>query len=254
MTTHERSRPAPASRTTSAASDHDLHTGGPRVRRGLNPAGWWGIAFVLGNLVCQGAVSLPKTTHTPGFIAAYYGEHRTVITLAQVGELLITVLVWRWVRALGDSQPDVRTRRLLRWCSWAVVGCSFLTTFPVLALAWLADPSTRLVEVLATWTDLSDVVLFVVVTALALLCARTGFPRWLRIIAVVLTVLAVGRVALYLVGSAALDNGAALAFMVFILATSAWMLRQPRPGGAAAELTADGVPRRAGAGPRRWWP
>jgi hypothetical protein len=38
------------------------------ARRGRQ--GWWGIAFVIGNLICQGAVALPRTTHSLSFITA----------------------------------------------------------------------------------------------------------------------------------------------------------------------------------------
>ena len=63
--------------------------------------GWWGIAFVVINLICQGAVALPETNHTTSFISAYYSAHRAAITLTQLCELLITVFLWRWVLALG---------------------------------------------------------------------------------------------------------------------------------------------------------
>jgi hypothetical protein len=192
--------------------------------------GWWGIAFVVINFICQGAVALPETSHTTSFISAYYSAHRAAITLTQLGELIITVAIWRWVRALGASQPDRRAQQKLRWCSWAIVGSSLLTTAPVLALALLPHRSERLTRGLATWTDLSDVVLFVVVAAIGLVCAGTSFTRWIRISGMILTLLAITRIALYFVHSTVLDNWAALAFMVFIVATSLRLLRHPRPG------------------------
>lgn len=189
--------------------------------------GWWGIAFVVINLICQGAVALPETNHTTSFISAYYSAHRAAITLTQLCELLITVFLWRWVLALGTSQRDRRAHQNLCWCSWAIVGSSLLTTAPVLALALLPNQSEHLTRRLATWTDLSDVVLFVVVAAIGLVCAGARFPNWVRISGVLLAALAATRIALYFMHSSALDNWAALAFMAFIVATSIRLLRRP---------------------------
>jgi hypothetical protein len=201
----------------------DPHSLGPTRQ------GWWGIAFVLLNLICQGALALPETTHTTSFIAAYYKAHRAALTLTQLGELSITVLIWRWVLALGASQHEQGIRQKLGWCSWAIIGSSHLTTAPVLALTWLPDQSEHLTRGLATWTDVSDVVLFVVVASVGLICTGTSFPGWMRISGLILTLLSIGRVALYFVHSKALDNWAALAFMAFIVATSIRLLRRRRP-------------------------
>jgi hypothetical protein len=191
--------------------------------------GWWGVLFALGNLVCQAAVSLPKTSHTTAFIDAYYAEHRVAITVTQLAELALTVALWLFVRALSRSQDGRDRRALLLGCAWALVGCSLLTVAPVLALAWLPGRSEQATRFLATWTDLSDVVLFVVVTGFGLVWASSGAATWVRLAGLVLAAVSLGRVVLYLAGSHALDNWAGLAFTVFLIALGVRLLRRPVP-------------------------
>ncbi len=201
--------------------------------------GWWGIVFVIGNLLCQSAVALPATTHTTDFIAAYYADHRTAISLTQLGELIITVFLWRFVRALAAIQPDPGRTRLLRGCAWALAACSVLTSAPVLALALVSHPSQGVTRRLASATDLSDVLLFAVVVVFGYACTGRGNPPWFRICGWALAAVALARVVLYFFGLDVLDNAAALGFMVIILAYSVWLLRRARPARGIADPAGD---------------
>jgi hypothetical protein len=189
------------------------------TRRG----GWYGVGFVVLLFVSEGAVALPKTSHTTAFIAAYYQQHRVAITIAQVGQLLATVLIWRVFVALRRTLRDGADT--VYRCGLAVLAASVLTNCPVLALALIRDVDPSTTRTWAGWTDSVDIVLFATISVFALAFARYGRPAWLRAAALVIVVISLARVVVGLTGSGALATVAPLAFIVFVLALSVWMIR-----------------------------
>ena len=184
----------------------------------------WGLLFVVLLVVCEGAVALPETSRTTAFIAAYYREHRTAVLLAQAGELIATLFLWFFVLRVARTAPVGRGRTALRLTGAAVCAASVLTSAPVIALAVRPTAGTRL---LATWTDLTDVILDAALAGFGAACALALPRRWARAGGAVLAVLSAARLALAAVGAGALGTLLPLAFLLFVAAVAIAARRWP---------------------------
>jgi hypothetical protein len=199
-------------------------------RRASRTGAWAGLAFVVLLLLAQAAVSLPRTTHSDAFIAAYYADHRTFIAGSQVVPLLCSYLLWRWLTAfVATSARATRMSRAglgrIRLAGMAVVVASVLTCLAVLVLALVPSPGAGAVRAFADATDWADVLLFLTVAGLGLATAQPGHPTWLRVSGALLAALGAGHAVLSAVGSTALGVVAPLAFLLFVLGVSIWMMR-----------------------------
>jgi hypothetical protein len=202
----------------------------------LSPAaGWAGVAFVVLLLFAEAAVSLPRTTHSDAFISAYYADHRAVIAVDQVVQLFCSYLLWRWLRsfvattARTTPMPSAGLGRI-RVTGLAVVAASVLTCLAVLVLALVPSLGDRAVRLVADATDWTDVLLFLAITGLGLACAQSGHPTWLRASGAVLAVVAAAHSVLSVLGSTLLEVVAPMAFLLFVLAVSVWLIRRSRLG------------------------
>ena len=202
--------------------------------RGSRAGAWAGVAFVVLLLVAEAAVSLPRTTHSDAFIAAYYADHRAFIAVDQVVQLFCSYLLWRWLTAFVVTSGRVtRMSRVglgrIRLAGWAVVAASVLTCLAVLVLALVPSLGAGAVRAFAAATDWTDVLLFLTVAGLGLASAQPGHPTWLRGSGALLAALAAAHAALSAVGSTVLGVVAPLAFLLFVLGVSIWMLRATVP-------------------------
>ena len=187
------------------------------------------MVFVVLLLLAEAAVSLPRTTHSDAFIAAYYADHRAFIAVDQVVQLFCSYLLWRWLTAFVAT--SARTTRMtsvglhrVRVAGLAVVAASVLTCLAVLVLA-LVSLDGGAVRLFADTTDWTDVLLFLAITGLGLACAQVGHPTWLRASGALLALVAAAHALLSVLGSTVLGVVAPLAFLVFVLAVSVWMIR-----------------------------
>ena len=208
--------------------------GGRRSRKRPGSGGWAGVVFVVLLLLAQAAVSLPRTTHSDAFIAAYYADHRAFIAVDQVVQLFCSYLLWLWLDAFVAT--SARTTRMtsvglrrIRVAGPAVVAASVLTCLAVLVLALVPSLDGRAVRLFADATDWTDVLLFLTIAGLGLACAQAGHPTWLRASAALLALVAAAHALLSVLGSTVLGVVAPLAFLVFVLAVSVWMIRGAAP-------------------------
>lgn len=207
---------------------------GKRSRKRPGSGGWWGVAFVVLLLVAQAAVSLPRTTHSDAFIAAYYADHRAVIAVDQVVQLFCSYLLWLWLGAFVAT--SARATRMssagqgrIRVAGSAVVAASVLTCGAVLVLALVPSLGDRAVRLLADATDWTDVLLFLTIAVLGLACAQAGHPTWLRASSALLALVAAAHALASVLGSTVLGVLAPLTFLVFVLSVSVWMIRGAAP-------------------------
>lgn len=201
-----------------------------------SPAGGWaGVAFVVLLLFAEAAVSLPRTTHSDAFISAYYADHRAFIAVDQVVQLLCSYLLWRWLRSFVATSarmtrmPSVGPGRI-RAAGLAVVAASVLTCLAVLVLALVPSLGDGAVRLFADATDWTDVLLSLAIAGLGAASAQPGHPTWLRASGAVLAVLAAAHAVLSVLGSTLLGVVAPVAFLIFVLAVSVWLIRGSRVG------------------------
>jgi hypothetical protein len=188
--------------------------------------GWWGVVFAALLLLSEGAVALPRTSHTTAFISHYYSAHQLAITVAQLGQLIATALLLLFVRALVQAAPPAAGRRVAV-TGVAVVAVSVLTNVPVLALALLPRVSAATTHTLAAWTDLTDIGLFVAIGSFGIACLFASAPLWLRLSAAVMAALSLVHAALSVWHVTTLEGVAPSAFVAFVLALAVRMLRDP---------------------------
>ncbi|HEY0642719.1 MAG TPA: hypothetical protein VGD39_04815, partial [Nocardioides sp.] len=184
--------------------------GDSHTRRG----GAWGLAFVVVLLVGAGMASVPGGQDSVAEVRHFYGEHTGVVLLSQLVELLATLPLALFVRALADSTL-VRSRRDALLAGGALVAASVLTLVPPLLLVVLHDrASDGQVHALAVLSDLTDVLLFATISAFAA-CAWAGRgPARFRWSALLVAVAEAARALEILFGGALLEVVAPVAFIL----------------------------------------
>jgi len=187
------------------------------------------VAFVVLLLLGEAMVSLPRASHRTAFLSEYYAQHSSVITFAQVVQLVAAVPFFLFARALSRRAAIGHAADWVARTGVLVVVTSVLTVAPVLTLALEPDLSADSTRTLAIWTDLTDVTLFFAIGCFAVACRQAFAPGWLRLSAEVLAGLSLAHAVLSLWRIEALDVIAPLAFVVFVLALSGWMLRERLP-------------------------
>jgi hypothetical protein len=200
--------------------------GDSHTRRG----GAWGLAFVVLLLVGAGMASVPGGQDSVAEVRRFYGEHTGVVLLSQLVELLATLPLVLFVRALADSIL-VRSRRDALLAGGALVVASVLTLVPPLLLVVLHDrASDGQVHALAVLSDLTDVLLFATITAFAACAWAGGGPGWFRWSALLVAVAAAARALEILFGGALLEVVAPVAFILLAVASSVLLMRGRRTG------------------------
>jgi hypothetical protein len=200
--------------------------GDSHTRRG----GAWGLAFVVLLLVGAGMASVPGGQDSVAEVRRFYGEHTGVVLLSQLVELLATLPLVLFVRALADSTL-VRSRRDALLAGGALVVASVLTLVPPLLLVVLHDrASDGQVHALAVLSDLTDVLLFATITAFAACAWAGGGPGWFRWSALLVAVAAAARALEILFGGALLEVVAPVAFILLAVASSVLLMRGRRTG------------------------
>ncbi|HEY0642945.1 MAG TPA: hypothetical protein VGD39_05980 [Nocardioides sp.] len=200
--------------------------GDSHTRRG----GAWGLAFVVLLLVGAGMASVPGGQDSVAQVRRFYGEHTGVVLLSQLVELLATLPLVLFVRALADSTL-VRSRRDALLAGGALVVASVLTLVPPLLLVVLHDrASDGQVHALAVLSDLTDVLLFATITAFAACAWAGGGPGWFRWSALLVAVAAAARALEILFGGALLEVVAPVAFILLAVASSVLLMRGRRTG------------------------
>jgi hypothetical protein len=181
-------------------------------------------------LVGAGMASVPGGQDSVAEVRRFYGEHTGVVLLSQLVELLATLPLVLFVRALADSTL-VRSRRDALLAGGALVVASVLTLVPPLLLVVLHDrASDGQVHALAVISDLTDVLLFATITAFAACAWAGGGPGWFRWSALLVAVAAAARALEILFGGALLEVAAPVAFILLAVASSVLLMRGRRTG------------------------
>jgi len=191
-------------------------------RRG---AGWLGVVFVVLLFASAGMVALPATDEARSVIAAFYATNRAVILVAQVVGLLaapvFVAFVFGFQRSVSiqgssDLSSPIAASGLL------VALVSVATALPVIVLAINPDAPSFWIRM----TDLSDAVLFLTMSVFCVAAATRGAraPKWLRAGAVLTGLVTLARSAAGVAGVTSLDAVAPLAFVLFIVAASVFLL------------------------------
>jgi hypothetical protein len=184
-------------------------------------AGWLGIAFLVLLLASEAALSLPDEHASAATVATFYTAHRAVIIGLQVaglaGSALLALFVWR----LRVISPGVAGAGLV------LAATSLAPTLITLLLAVVADPAhPAAAGTLNQWEPRGDDLLFVGVTLFAatLLPFLGRPPRWLGVLAGIVTVCCLLRFALELLGRprGAVDAAAPVSFLVLVAALT-WL-------------------------------
>jgi len=165
--------------------------------------GWWGIAFVVTLFVSGAMVSLPTARQTGRAIAAFYAAHTGVILVQQVLGVVTLAFFLAFAMALG-----ARRRRAL------LVGTVILA---------LTNPEPDGAHAWTVIEDLADEALFISIAVFSA-AATVAEVGWVRAVGLVVAAISLLRVVLTLVGVAALDALAPIAFLVLILILSVRIL------------------------------
>jgi hypothetical protein len=143
--------------------------------------------------------------------------------------------LFAWLLAAMAGSP-AHGRRVRR-AGQAVAVVAAGTSVPVLWLCAAAhDGSSSLIHRLTVAADWSDVVLFATIAGFSASVSRAARRRWLRSLAVVVTVVTAGRAVLLGLGTETLELIAPLAFLALVGALSAVNLSDRR---ASRRLSAD---------------
>ncbi|MDP9329088.1 MAG: hypothetical protein M3P11_00325 [Actinomycetota bacterium] len=194
--------------------------------------GWWGIAFAVLLLIGAGMVSVPTADDPAAKIVAFYQAHTSIVLVAEVVGILALVPLVLFIRALAQRSSDAAHSRRLMGVAVLVVVTELATNVPPVVLALASNPSPSSAHAWTFAVDLADATLFAALGLLALLAIRQqmGWFRWFGIgVAALCFAQAVGSP----LGLTALDAIAPSAFLLFVAALSAWMLRT-RPDKVAA--------------------
>jgi hypothetical protein len=198
--------------------------------------GWWFIAFALLVVVGSAVVSLPSSDAPPSAIAGFYADHRAAVVVTQllglagVAVLLrVLVLLRRRVVPRGG-----RAELALTLSGLLVAGASALTALPVLVLALDSGLDADATRSWARFADVTDDILFGTVAVFAAVLAVLLQPRWVRLLAGAVALLAAVRAVGSPLGLSALDVVAPLAFLVLVVVLGIRLLATGEPAQLSA--------------------
>jgi hypothetical protein len=171
-----------------------------------------------------GMVSVPTADDPAGKIQVFYDAHASIVITAQVIGAIALIPLVLFVLALGHRLPDLSAPRRLIAALVLVVISELATNVPPLVLSLLSSPAGSTAHAWTLAGDVADTALFASLGLLAL-AAISGKIAWLRSAGVVVALLAFARAVGSPLGFTALDAIAPIAFLAFIVALSAQMLR-----------------------------
>ena len=180
-------------------------------------AGWLGAAFLVTLLASEAALSLPDELSPAATVATFYSQHRSVIIGLQIVGFASCALL---------AMFALRLQRIDRGAAVAGVVLAVAALAPGLvtvALAIAADPQNpSTADTLNRLEPRGDDLLFVGVTLFAIVVAvRLGrSPLWVGIVAAVVALTCVLRLALEILGRprGVLDSLAPITFLVLVAA------------------------------------
>jgi len=180
-------------------------------------AGWLGAAFLVTLLASEAALSLPDEMSPAATVATFYSQHRSVITGLQIVGFVSCALLALFA---------LRLQRIDRGAAVAGVVLAVAALAPGLvtvALAIAADPQNpSTADTLNRLEPRGDDLLFIGVTLFAVVVAvRLGrSPLWVGIVAAVVALTCVLRLALEILGRprGVLDSLAPITFLVLVAA------------------------------------
>jgi len=180
-------------------------------------AGWLGAAFLVTLLASEAALSLPDEMSPAATVATFYSQHRSVIIGLQIVGFVSCALLALFA---------LRLQRIDRGAAVAGVVLAVAALAPGLvtvALAIAADPQNpSTADTLNRLEPRGDDLLFIGVTLFAIVVAvRLGrSPLWVGIVAAVVALTCVLRLALEILGRprGVLDSLAPITFLVLVAA------------------------------------
>jgi amino acid transporter len=180
-------------------------------------AGWLGAAFLVTLLASEAALSLPDEMSPAATVATFYSQHRSVIIGLQIVGFVSCALLALFA---------LRLQRIDRGAAVAGVVLAVAALAPGLvtvALAIAADPQNpSTADTLNRLEPRGDDLLFIGVTLFAVVVAvRLGrSPLWVGIVAAVVALTCVLRLALEILGRprGVLDSLAPITFLVLVAA------------------------------------
>jgi len=182
-------------------------------------AGWLGVAFLVTLLGSEAVLSLPDETASPATVAAFYDGHRTFIIVLQLVGMLSAALLglFAWRLRVVDRRVPVAGLIL----AVAALAPALIT----LVIAVVADPAHPAdADTYNRLEPRGDDVLFVGIVLFAGAITLIRSPRWLRVVAAVVALTGLLRLALEVVGRprGVLDALAPIAFLVLVAALT-WL-------------------------------
>src|SRR2546423_4112515 len=183
---------------------------------------WWGIAFIVILFVQGVMVSLPTRAASGQTIHNFYAAHSQLIVLQQLLGVLALIPFVLFALALGGPSR----RPLMVAVGW-LVAAELLTNFIPLVIV-VTNPSADAAHGWTVAEDLADAVLFIAIAIFAV-AATSGEGSWVCILGWLVAAIVLARAALSLLGIAALDAIAPLAFVALILVLSIRLLLGSRP-------------------------
>src|SRR2546425_1022323 len=171
---------------------------------------WWGVAFVATLAVGGAMVTLPTATQSGRTIKAFYAAHTGVILVQQVLGVVTLAFFLAFAMALG-----ARRRRALL-VGTVMLAISELVTNVVPVILALTNPEPDGAHAWTVIEDFADEALFVSIAVFSA-AATVAEVGWVRAVGLVVAAISLLRVVLTLVGVAALDALAPIAFLVLIL-------------------------------------
>jgi hypothetical protein len=180
-------------------------------------AGWLGVAFLVTLLASEAALSLPDEHAAASTVATFYEGHRAAVIVLQVvafvASALLALFAWR-------------LRVIDRGIAVAGLALAATTVAPALitiVLAVVADPQhSAAAQAVNRFEPRGDDLLFVGVTlfAVTVVLRRGRSPLWLGVVAAVVALCCLLRLALEAAGRerGVLDSIAPVSFLVLVAA------------------------------------
>src|SRR5438105_5250339 len=175
--------------------------------------GWWGIAFVVTLFVAGAMVSLPTARLTGRSLVAFYAAHTGLILVQQILGVITLAFFLAFALALG-----ARRRRWLLVATVLLAISELVTNIVPVTLA-LTNPEPDGAHAWTVIEDLADQSLFISIAVFSA-AATVAEVAWVRAVGLVVAAISLLPVVLTLVGVAAVDALAPIAFLVLIVLLS----------------------------------
>jgi hypothetical protein len=189
--------------------------------------GWWGIAFLVLLTLSASMATVPTADDPSGTIRDFYADNRSIVVLAQMLGALALVPFVLFASATARTLA-VGPARWTRGAAIVVVLAEVLTNLIPIVFVVIGDAGDGTIHRLARAGDLADVALFLALAGYAVV-SSIGRPAWLSALGFAAAAVMVVHAVLSATGTTVIENVAALALIVLILAQSVVLLRAGRP-------------------------